>query len=73
MGVTPVAQNNNEAQSSDTKYTPRPIADPLDPIETGSRALFVLKEKIDRMLLVAINKKEFYNIPEEEKEKNGRS
>lgn len=52
MGVTPVAQNNNEAQSSDTKYTPRPIADPLGPIETGSRALFVLKEKIDRMLLV---------------------
>ena len=31
------------------KWRPRPVADPLDPLELGGQALFISKEKRDRM------------------------
>ena len=31
------------------KWKPRPVADPVDPIEIGSHALFISKEKSDRV------------------------
>ena len=30
-------------------WKPRPIADPMDPVEVGNRALFVTKEKSERI------------------------
>ena len=56
MGVTPALIKSNEG-----KITTRPAAGPLDPIATGSRALFALKEKVDRVLLVT--KHQLYFIP----------
>ena len=33
------------------KWKPRPVADPLGPIELGDQALFISKEKSDRVAL----------------------
>ena len=38
-----------EAEGEQPKWKPRPVADPMDPIELGAQALFISKEKSDRM------------------------
>ena len=38
-----------EAGEEQPKWKPRPVDDPMDPLELGGQALFISKEKSDRM------------------------
>ena len=38
-----------DANQNGPNWKPRPVADPMDPVEVGNRALFITKEKSERI------------------------
>ena len=38
-----------DANQNRSNWKPRPAADPMDPVEVGNRALFISKEKSERI------------------------